>query len=167
MATAPATMRLIGDDPPQFPPVERTASADGGLFGFEVAESLDSILITTAQFDAPGPRIVFVSPAFSRMMGYQAEELIGRTPLLFEGPKTDRDDLRRLHEQMAAGESFFGEALFYRKDGSECAVELRVYPIRDHRGGVACLVQDHRHPGPTCGELNRLVEMVRTAQRTE
>jgi PAS domain S-box-containing protein len=160
-------MRLIGDDPPQFPPVERTASADGGLFGFEVAESLDSILITTAQFDALGPRIVFVSPAFSRMMGYQAEELIGRTPLLFEGPKTDRDDLRRLHERMAAGESFFGEALFYRKDGSECAVELRVYPIRDHRGEITHFVLVHRAPDLTSAEKKRFETMVLRAQRME
>jgi PAS domain S-box-containing protein len=160
-------MRSIDDDPPQSLLVESKGSVDGGLFGLGVRESLDSIFITTALLDATGPQIVFVSPAFSRMTGYREEELVGCTPLILQGPKTDHNVLRRLHERMAAGESFSGEMIYYRKDGSECAVELQVSPIRDHRGEITHFVSIQRTPGNDCAEKNRLEETVLRAQRME
>ena len=160
-------MRLIKDDPPQYPLAESKASVDGGLFGLEAMESLDSIFITTAQLDAPGPQIVFVSPAFSRMTGYREEELVGCTPIILQGPKTDHDVLRRLHERMAAGESFSGEMIYYRKDGSECAVELQVSPIRDHRGEITHFVSIQRAPCKDGADQKRLETMVLRAQRME
>jgi two-component system, cell cycle sensor histidine kinase and response regulator CckA len=160
-------MRLIDDDPPQSLLIESKASVDGGLFGLGDKESLDSIFITTAKLDAPGPQIVFVSPAFSRMTGYLEEELMGCTPLILQGPKTDHDVLRRLHERMAAGESFSGEMIYYRKDGSECAVELQVSPIRDHRGEITHFVSIQRTPGDDAAEKERFEAMVLRAQRME
>lgn len=140
-------MLLIEDDPPDARGIEGMALADGGLpiiFDVEEQGSLDSILITTAQLDARGPQIVFVSPAFSRMTGYQAEDLIGETLLVLQGPKTDGAVLSQLHERMARGERFSGEMIYYRKDGSEYAVELHVSPIRDHRGEITHFVSTQR-----------------------
>ncbi len=94
----------------------------------------DSILITTAQLDPPGPFIVFVNPAFSQMTGYSPEELIGKTPpfdWMLQGPKTDRDTLRQVREHLSRGESFSTEIINYRKDGSEYTVEWHLSPIRN------------------------------------
>ena len=160
-------MRLIESEPPRSLLTECKTSFDGGLFDLEVVESLDSIFITTAQLDAPGPQIVFVSPAFSRMMGYRAEELMGRTLGALYGPKTDHEALRRLQDRMAAGESFSGEMTYYRKDGSECAVELQVSPIHDHRGVITHFVSIQRGLGKNGAETKRLEAMVLRAQRME
>jgi FixJ family two-component response regulator len=45
-----------------------------------IAQSNESVVIMTAQLDPPGPQIVYVSPAFTKMTGYAPEEAIGRTP---------------------------------------------------------------------------------------
>ncbi|MDQ3814900.1 MAG: response regulator, partial [Armatimonadota bacterium] len=46
------------------------------LLGSAVTEANESILITTAALDLPGPEIVFVNPAFTRMTGYTVEEVM-------------------------------------------------------------------------------------------
>ena len=45
----------------------------------------ESILITTAELNQPGPEIVFVNPAFTRITGYAAQEVIGKTPRILQG----------------------------------------------------------------------------------
>ena len=55
------------------------------LLGSAVEQSKESILITDAELDKPGPRIIFVNRAFTKMTGYAAEEVIGKTPLDFPG----------------------------------------------------------------------------------
>jgi PAS domain-containing protein len=42
-----------------------------------IQQSGESILITTANVDLPGPEIVFVNPAFTNITGYSAKDVIG------------------------------------------------------------------------------------------
>src|SRR5438105_2441653 len=42
------------------------------LLGSAVDQSMDSIMITDAELNFPGPRITFVNPAFTKMTGYAA-----------------------------------------------------------------------------------------------
>jgi PAS domain S-box-containing protein len=113
--------------------IERKRSEESELLlGSAVRYAKDSILITTGQLDPPGPFIVFVNPAFSQMTGYSPAELIGQTPRILQGPKTDRNLLDQLREHLARGESFSAEMINYRKDGSEFTVEWHISPIRNH-----------------------------------
>ena len=51
----------------------------------------DAILVTEARsINEPGPRIVYANESFTRMTGYTAEELVGKTPRILQGPLTDR-----------------------------------------------------------------------------
>ena len=99
-----------------------------------VLQTRDSILITDAELDLPGPRIVFVNPAFTRMTGYAADEAIGQTPRILQGLRTDRAVLRRLRKNLEKGEVFEGEAIQYRKDGTEYYQEWQVTPLRNDKG---------------------------------
>ncbi|MBK1659989.1 PAS domain-containing protein [Paracraurococcus ruber] len=45
----------------------------------------ETIIVTDAGHDPPGPRIEYVNPAFTRMTGYAAAEVIGRTPRMLQG----------------------------------------------------------------------------------
>ena len=104
------------------------------LLGSAVEQARESILITDADLDLPGPRIVFVNPAFTKMTGYTAEEVLGNTPRLLQGPRTDKEVMRRLRQDLEGGNVFSGEAINYRKDGSEFYLEWQVAPIRDAAG---------------------------------
>lgn len=106
------------------------------LLASAVEYAEDSILITTTHLERPGPSIVFVNSAFTRMTGYTAEEAIGQTPRILQGPKTDRAVLERLRENMIRGEVFYGEAINYRKDGTEFYNEWHIEPIRNDRDEV-------------------------------
>lgn len=96
-----------------------------------VQQSKDSILITTAKLDPPHPKIVFVNPAFSQMTGYTAEEVLGKSPRLLQGPNTDRAVLDDLRQHLFNGTPFHGEAINYHKDGSEFYIEWHITPIRN------------------------------------
>src|SRR5215813_33877 len=105
-----------------------------------VEQSTESVLITTAQLDLPGPHILYVNPAFTRMTGYAPEEVIGKTPRILQGPKTDSSVLERLRRDCAAGKVFRGEAINYRKDGSEFYIEWTVGPVWNERGEITHFV---------------------------
>jgi two-component system, cell cycle sensor histidine kinase and response regulator CckA len=83
-----------------------------------VYHTTEAVMITSADLDLPGPRILFVNPAFCAMTGYAADEVIGRTPRLFQGPETNRAVLEQLREDLTAGRPFHGEVINYRKDGA-------------------------------------------------
>lgn len=97
----------------------------------------EAVVITTTQLDPPGPEIVYVNEGFCRMTGYTAEEVVGKTPRILQGPKTDRAELDRLRRHLSRGEPFDGgEAINYRKDGSEYVVNWHIVPLRDDAGEV-------------------------------
>jgi PAS domain S-box-containing protein len=101
-----------------------------------VESANDAVLITTAQLDLPGPAIIYVNPAFTRMTGYNSEEILGQTPRIFQGLKTDRAVLDRLKHDLKTKQSFEGQTVNYRKDGSEYFVEWRITALRDSSGQV-------------------------------
>jgi two-component system cell cycle sensor histidine kinase/response regulator CckA len=106
------------------------------LLASAVEQSSDSIVITDTQLNLPGPRILFVNPAFTRITGYTAEEVLGKTPRLLQGPGTNRDVLNRLRTSLARGEIFEGETINYRKDKTEFHVEWKITPITNSVGQV-------------------------------
>lgn len=96
--------------------------------------SRSAVCITDATLDEPGPRIVYVNPSFTRITGYDPEEVIGRTPRLLHGPLTDREVLDHLRTALTAGQAFQGELINYRKDGTSFPMTLRIAPLHDTWG---------------------------------
>ena len=109
-----------------------------------IEASSEAILITSADVNEPGPRIEYVNPAFTLMTGYEAREVLGRTPRFLQGPQTDRDMLDRMRRALKAGERFQGEASNYRKDGSTYTVEWLISPVRDRDGRITHWVSAQR-----------------------
>jgi PAS domain S-box-containing protein len=100
-----------------------------------VVHSNDAVLITEAEpIELPGPRIVYVNPAFERMTGYSEAEAIGQTPRMLQGPKTDRAELKRIRYALEHWRHIRVELINYRKDGSEFWVELDISPVMDASG---------------------------------
>jgi len=100
-----------------------------------LAHANDSVLITEAEpVDQPGPRIVYANAAFTRTTGYTAEEVLGQTPRLLQGPRSDRKALDRIRHALERWKSVEVEVVNYRKDGSEFWVELSIAPVADETG---------------------------------
>jgi diguanylate cyclase (GGDEF)-like protein/PAS domain S-box-containing protein len=96
----------------------------------------DAIMITTSYLEDPGPTIVYVNQAFTQMTGYTDEELIGQTPRILQGPKTNRQVLQRLKRELAEGKVVQGTTINYRKNGSEFYNKLLIEPIRNAHGEI-------------------------------
>jgi len=99
-----------------------------------LASSSNGIMITRS--DADDHSIVYVNPAFERITGYRADEVIG-----LEGRFLVRDDLAQPeleHIRSALRGKREGQATLrnYRKDGSLFWNELHIAPVRDLTGGA-------------------------------
>lgn len=131
-----------------------------------VAQAKEAVLITSAELDPPGPRILFVNPAFCEMTGYSREEILQKTPRVLQGPKTDRAMLRRLRETLDRGEPFSGETVNYRKDGSEYFVEWDITPIRAGGGAVSHFLSVQRNVTARKLAEMQLGEMFRQVEKS-
>ncbi len=89
-------------------------------------KSFDAILITDGAKDQ---RIIYCNAAFERLTGYTAEEMIGRSPKLLQGPSTDRIETERLGKCLQEQGSFTGQAVNYKKNGTPFMMSWRVDPI--------------------------------------
>ncbi|NNK96584.1 MAG: PAS domain-containing protein [Desulfobacterales bacterium] len=96
--------------------------------------SFDGIMITEA---GPGYPIIYVNPAFCNMTGYRVEELLGKSPELLQGDKSDQDVLAELKEKIERGHTFHGKTINYRKDGAEFIMEWKIVPIRNAENAIS------------------------------
>jgi len=97
----------------------------------------DAVCITEADpLDPPGPRIVFVNPAFQRITGYPPQEVIGRSPRFLQGPKSSRRELRRIREHLDQRRPVQGEVVNYTKSGRPFWMGLRIAPVSGIQGRV-------------------------------
>ena len=100
-----------------------------------VVHANDAIVITeAAPLDRPGPRILYVNDAFCRMSGYTAQELVGKTPRILQGPRSDRQTLDRLRQALANRQPIVVELINYSKSGNEYCVELSIVPVIGEQG---------------------------------
>lgn len=103
-------------------------------YGAAIRATRMPIVITDAlQPDNP---IVFANDAFLELTGYPREEVIGRNCRFLQGPETDRDEVRRVGEAIAAGESAITELRNYRKDGRTFWNALYVSPVFSDDGRI-------------------------------
>ena len=105
-----------------------------------VEQAFNSVVITTAGRDDDGPRISYCNPAFCAMTGYTADELVGQSLRLLQGPLTDPQVLQRLRECLRNAQYFQGSTFNYRKDGSPYLVEWNVSPVFDAHGQIQAFV---------------------------
>jgi len=100
-----------------------------------VVNTNDAVIITEAEpFDPPGPRILYVNAAFTEITGYEAAEVLGKTPRILQGPKTDRAELDRVRTALSQWQPVTVEVINYRKDGSEFWNEFSLVPVADTEG---------------------------------
>ena len=137
-----------------------------------VTTTNDAVLITEAELmDEPGPRIFYVNPAFTRMTGYTLEEVLGKTPRILQGEKTDRASLDRIRTALETWQPVRVDLINYRKDGTEFWVELSIVPIANETGcfthwvSVQRDISGRKLAEAALQQLNELLEM-RVVQRT-
>ncbi|WP_077531132.1 PAS domain-containing protein [Vreelandella utahensis] len=93
--------------------------------------SFDSVMVTEAANDHKDSVVVYVNEAFKELTGYSAEEVLGKTPGLLQGPETEKAVTDRLADDLKNHRTFHGSTTNYRKDGSPFTIEWTVTPVLD------------------------------------
>jgi PAS domain S-box-containing protein len=100
-----------------------------------ITNTNDSILITEAVLqDDSGPRIIYANAAFTKMTGYEAAEVIGRTPSFLHGANTDKVEMARLSTAIKNWEPCEITAINYKKSGEEFWINFSIMPVPDGKG---------------------------------
>jgi len=115
-----------------------TNSVANSLYEFDVP-----ILITDANFENKGPFIVYCNKGFEKVSGYSAEELIGNSPRMLQGEKTDYFTIQSLKQNIKESGHFRGSAINYKKDGSEFHNQWGIEPIKDKFGNITHFISMH------------------------
>lgn len=106
------------------------------LFEAFAGIAFSSVMVTRATDEQGASEIVYVNDRFTDLTGYGAEEVMGKTPGMLQGPRTDREVLERLASDVAQDRVFHGRTVNYRKDGSEFEIEWKVRRVLDVDGAT-------------------------------
>lgn len=90
------------------------------------------VLITDANL-----KIVFASNGIKKMTGYTEREIIGKTPKMFQGPKTSEIDLKEIRTAIESQVAFEKTLENYKKDGKTYKCKIDSVPIFNLRGELS------------------------------
>ncbi|HEX2098259.1 MAG TPA: PAS domain S-box protein [Rubrobacteraceae bacterium] len=97
-----------------------------------VVASSSGIVITDPK--RPDNPIVYANPAFERITGYSAQEVLGRNCRLLQGTDRDQPALKELRKALQKGSYYKGSLRNYKKDGTLFWNELSISPVHDEKG---------------------------------
>ncbi|WP_434684357.1 PAS domain S-box protein [Pseudanabaena minima] len=114
---------------------QKRQAAQVRLLQSVVVNTNDAIIVTEAEpTEGLGHRIIYVNEAFTSITGYHPHEVLGQTPKILQGVKTDRAELQKVRQALSVWESITVEVINYRKDGSEFWNEFSLVPVADAKG---------------------------------
>jgi len=86
--------------------------------------------------------VSYINPAFTRLTGYAAHELIGRTPLVLVGPQSDPGVAQQWRVALNACTSFSGELLVACRDGHGIWMRISMQSFDVAPGSLVMTLED-------------------------
>lgn len=97
-----------------------------------IENSPDCVMVCNARAE-----IEAVNPAFTRVTGYQAEEVIGKNPSILQSGRQSKDFYRQMWVELARTGKWEGEIWNRRKSGETFPEWLSIMAIRDSDGTIS------------------------------
>lgn len=105
------------------------------VFEALVENTNDVIMVLDATpLSEGGPKIVYVNPAFEKLMGYTADEVVGQNPKILQGPDTDDKTRYKIRKAMRDETCIRTQILNYDKTGNELWLDINIVPLFDQNG---------------------------------
>ncbi|MBI3222378.1 MAG: EAL domain-containing protein [Nitrosomonadales bacterium] len=96
-----------------------------------VEQSPSSIVITDLE-----ARIEYANTAYTTITGYTLDEVIGKNPRILQSGKTPKATYEDMWAKLTRGETWQGELINRRKDGSEYIESAQISPVRQADGKI-------------------------------
>lgn len=84
--------------------------------------------------------LIWVNPAFTRLTGYSAAEVVGRNCRFLQGAATDRAAVERIIVALQNREPITEVLLIYRRDGTAFWNQVSISPVIDGTGQLVNFV---------------------------
>jgi len=102
------------------------------------------VVLTDAKLDSPGPSILYINPAFERLVRYPMKELLGCSPRILQGSATSPFATRAIGTALRNGESFHTCVTNYRADGESYLCEIDIRPFSNACGEIEYFIAFER-----------------------
>jgi len=100
-----------------------------------ITQTKDAVMITDIDTSENViPNIIFVNSAFTDMTGYPAEEVIGKSPAMFFGPKSDILEFDKLKTAIQQYKECIVETISYKKNKKEFWINFSMIPVTNKDG---------------------------------
>lgn len=137
-------------------PRNSARSADSALPPEAYRQAVDQADLAISITDAKA-NILFANEAFSRVTGYDADEIVGKNESVLSNHTTPSEVYQMLWSELSAQRAWSGKLLNRRKDGSLYLAELSISPVVGDDGKTTHFLGMHRD----VTELHSLERMVR------
>ncbi|CAA9195095.1 PAS domain-containing protein [Flavobacterium collinsii] len=97
----------------------------------EIEERIKKEVVVVTDLDL---KIIFASNGIRRMTGYKEEEVLGKTPKMFQGPGTSKVVLEEIKEAIQKQIPFEKTIENYRKDGRTYKCKINARPVFNLKG---------------------------------
>jgi PAS domain S-box-containing protein len=130
-----------------------------------VEQSSASIVITDL-----AAKIEYVNNAFLKISGFTREEVLGRNPNFLQSGKTPKATYQTLWSTLTRGETWVGELINRRKDGSEFVESALISPVRQTDGSITHYlaikenITEHKRHAKQLEEAKEKAEMANRAK---
>jgi len=140
--------------------LQLTEGAEFQEIAMHIIESTDNIIIISESQsnDNFSPKIIYVNEAFVRETGYVKNEVIGKTPRILQGPKSDKAIIDKINSAIKAKQSIRAEILNYKKNGDEFWQELNIFPLRRNANEIVRFASIQRNITPIKITENSILE---------
>ena len=96
-----------------------------------VRQSDDAIIQTDKQF-----QITYMNAKAERLFGYTFDEIEGKTPVLLNASDEKEEFQNQIYSTVEDGETFFGDCLNKRKNGSLFWCQMKISPMYDEEKNI-------------------------------
>ncbi len=104
------------------------------------AAAASELSFTLSDPTLPDNPLVWVNPAFERVTGHRAQDVLGRNCRFLQGPGTDPVVVARIRAALAARETFADTLLNYHADGTTFWNQVVISPVLDADGELTHFV---------------------------
>lgn len=104
------------------------------MFKSVVQHTRDSVFITKADFNAPGPEIIYANPAFLEHIDYTEDQVLGQSPRFLQSNEISRHRMAALRTARDTNAPFSQEVVSHNAQHRKCWQLINIYPIADRHG---------------------------------
>lgn len=127
----------------QFHPVKQLCERDNIII--DMLNSASSGGSTTVSFCVTDPSqldnpVIYISDGFSKLTGYEFDEVVGRNCRFLQGPETDQDDVQQIIHAIKNEKECSVKLLNYKKDGSTFRNEFYLAQLRSPTQEIAYFI---------------------------